>query len=57
MGPYKEWVWLQEPGDYIMDQQVLPGGLFVLLGIQGSIYSLITYVGLMIFRRDSISTQ
>jgi hypothetical protein len=57
LGPYKEWIWLQEPGDYLMDQEILPGGLFVLVVTQGAIYSALSYAFLAIFWKKPISTR
>lgn len=56
LGRYKHWVWLQQPGDYLMDREILPGGLLVMVAVQGILYSLLAYLVLSMFRRERIST-
>jgi len=50
LGPYKAWGWLQQPGDYFDDRQILPGGLLEIFVVQGLIYSGVAYVTTRAFR-------
>lgn len=53
LGPYKDLVWLQEPGDYFADHEILPGGLLVILFVQGFIYSTVAYLLQSVFHKKS----
>jgi hypothetical protein len=51
LGAYKELVWLQEPGDYLDDHQILPGGLLAVFVLQGLIYSIVVWVAVVLIGR------
>jgi len=53
-GPYKALVWLQEPGDYLDDHQILPGGLLVIFVVQGIVYSVVTCIAVEVFRKRQV---